>query len=132
MCWACSQLVGASPRSRQGVRHDRARERQVERRGRRRQQRGPFISANGRYVGFESSATNLVQGDTNGQPDVFLHDMVTGKTSRVSVRSHGAEANGASVEPFLSTNGQYIAFTSSATNLGEPTRTWPSSRTVTR
>ena len=78
---------------------------------------GPFISANGRYVGFESDATNLVPGDTNGQADVFLHDMVTGKTSRVSVRSNGVQANGASREPSLSTNGQYIAFTSSATNL---------------
>ena len=48
------------------------------------------ISATGRFVAFESAATNLVSNDTNGVYDVFVRDRVTGKTRRVSVRSNGA------------------------------------------
>jgi Tol biopolymer transport system component len=51
----------------------------------------PSISGNGRYVAFASGAPNLVQGDTNGADDVFVHDRKTGRTERVSVSSHGEE-----------------------------------------
>lgn len=78
---------------------------------------GPFISANGRFVGFESDATNLVKGDTNGQTDVFVHDVVSGKTTRVSVRSSGVQGDGSSREPSLSVDGRYVAFGSYSTNL---------------
>jgi Tol biopolymer transport system component len=80
---------------------------------------GHDISADGRYVAFLSHATNLVSGDTNNLRDVFLHDRVTGSTTRVSVASDGTEANGASESagPSLSADGRYIAFTSSASNL---------------
>ncbi|WP_413612271.1 hypothetical protein [Bdellovibrio sp. HCB-110] len=78
----------------------------------------PSISADGRYVGFHSSATNLVTGDTNGWPDVFVHDRQTGVTSRVSVDSSGAQANQQSTSgPVLSADGRYVAFQSIATNL---------------
>ncbi len=53
------------------------------------------ISADGRFVVFSSDATNLVPGDTNAAFDAFLHDRQTGETSRLSVSSTGAEANGA-------------------------------------
>jgi len=52
----------------------------------------PSISANGRYVSFSSDASNLVTGDTNGVPDVFVRDLVAGKTTRVSVGTGNVQA----------------------------------------
>jgi Tol biopolymer transport system component len=82
---------------------------------------GPSIvtamSANGRYVAFHSSATNLVDGDTNGVDDVFVHDRVLRATVRVSVSSAGAEADGPSRDARLSADGRFVVFTSEATNL---------------
>jgi Putative Ig domain/Fibronectin type III domain/WD40-like Beta Propeller Repeat len=79
---------------------------------------GAAISANGRYVAFISYASNLVAGDTNGSPDVFVHDMVTGATTRVSVASDGTQGNDYSWHvPALSADGRYVAFYSSASNL---------------
>jgi len=75
------------------------------------------ISADGRFVAFVSSATNLVPGDTNGGQDVFVHDRRTGTTERVSVDSAGTESNGSSERPAISADGRFVAFWSSATNL---------------
>jgi Tol biopolymer transport system component len=75
------------------------------------------ISGDGRYVAFQSDATNLVPGDSNGATDIFVHDMVTGKTTRVSVSSAGALANRASFAPAISADGSAVAFSSNATNL---------------
>lgn len=77
----------------------------------------PSISADGRYVAFHSSAGNLVPGDTNGVPDVFVHDRGTGQTSRVSVASDGTQANGSSAYPSTLADGRYVAFDSGASNL---------------
>jgi Tol biopolymer transport system component len=77
----------------------------------------PSISANGRFVAFESDATNLVPGDTNSTFDAFVHDQKTGSTTRVSVDSAGNEGNGDSFAPSISANGRFIAFQSDATNL---------------
>lgn len=77
----------------------------------------PHISADGRYVTFESEATNLVFGDTNDAVDVFLHDRVTGTTTRLSVDSTGAEGNASSSDPRISGDGAVVAFQSVATNL---------------
>jgi Tol biopolymer transport system component len=77
----------------------------------------PAISADGRYVAFSSSASNLVRGDTNRQWDVFVHDRRTGKTVRVSVSSAGRQANFASESPALSADGRYVAFATAASNL---------------
>ena len=77
----------------------------------------PAISADGRYVAFSSAASNLVPGDTNGQIDVFVHDMLTGTTTRVSVSSTGAEANGVNGNCSMSSDGRYIAWYSAASNL---------------
>ena len=55
---------------------------------------GSSISADGRYVGFTSSASNLVTGDTNGTWDACVHDRQTGQTIRVSVDSNGIQGNG--------------------------------------
>ena len=62
----------------------------------------PAISADGRYVAFYSDASNLVSGDTNGARDVFVRDLQTGETTRVSVSTSGTEANGDSFAPALS------------------------------
>lgn len=77
----------------------------------------PSISANGRYVVFSSIATNLVDGDTNELSDIFVHDRQTGQTRPVSIAADGTQANGASFEPAISDDGDYVAFTSFATNL---------------
>ena len=78
----------------------------------------PSISADGRYVVFASDATNLVAGDTNGEKDMFLHDLWTGQTTRVSVASDGSQANGSSDDrSSISGDGRYAAFRSSASNL---------------
>ena len=77
----------------------------------------PSISFAGRYVAFYSAADNLVANDTNGTNDVFVHDMDTGETTRVSVDSSGVEGNGYSVNPAISGNGRYVAFRSAANNL---------------
>src|SRR4029453_9065813 len=79
----------------------------------------PAISADGRYVAFYSDASNLVTGDTNGARDVFVRDLQTGETTRVSVSSSGAEANGDSFPPTLSSDGGLVAFSSAAANLGD-------------
>jgi Tol biopolymer transport system component len=77
----------------------------------------PSISSDGRYVVFDSLATNLVAGDTNDSYDVFMHDRQTGQTLRVSVDSTGVEGNGESRWPSISSDGRYVAFSSIATNL---------------
>lgn len=78
---------------------------------------GPSLSADGRYIAFNSEATNLVEGDTNDITDVYLYERETGKTTRVSVSSQGRQGNDISFRPSLSANGQYIAFRSKASNL---------------
>jgi hypothetical protein len=82
------------------------------------------ISADGRYVSFHSHATNLVSGDTNSTWDIFLRDTCNGVPAgcvpaivRLSLTIGGAEANGPSTEPAISTNGRVVVFISSATNL---------------
>src|SRR5260221_2148307 len=78
----------------------------------------PSISADGRWVSFLSSATNLVPGDVNGFGDIFVHDRQSGTTSLVSVDSNGAQANHASFSSSISGDGRYVAFVSWASNLG--------------
>lgn len=75
------------------------------------------ISSEGRYVVFNSDATNLVANDTNGVTDVFLRDTQTGVTERVSIASDGSQANNSSSSPSVSANGQLVTFTSNASNL---------------
>ncbi len=84
----------------------------------------PRISGDGRFVVFDSRATNLVVGDTNQVSDIFLRDIVAGVTRRISVSSSGAQANGASTFPEISENGRFVVFHSSATNL-VPAAHWP-------
>ena len=75
------------------------------------------ISADGRYVAFESDATNLVARDLNLQADIFVRDRETGTTERVSIRTDGAEGDGSSQHPSISGDGRFVAFDSWAQNL---------------
>jgi Tol biopolymer transport system component len=77
----------------------------------------PAISADGRFVVFASSATNLVSGDKNQTVDVFLRDRAAGTTERVSDASRKTEANGESWRPAISPDGRFVAFASYADNL---------------
>lgn len=77
----------------------------------------PVLSHDGRYVAFASDATNLVRGDTNENRDVFVRDLVTGITERVSLSWKGQEGRGDSDCPSISADGRYVAFRSWAWNL---------------
>ncbi|MCL4261997.1 MAG: PD40 domain-containing protein [Anaerolineae bacterium] len=77
----------------------------------------PTISADGRYIAYDSYASNLVSGDMNSAWDVFVHDRLTGQTNRVSIASDGSEGNDASITPSISADGRYIAYDSYASNL---------------
>ncbi|MES2971111.1 MAG: hypothetical protein V4702_02195 [Patescibacteria group bacterium] len=75
------------------------------------------ISADGRYIVFDSLASNLVPNDTNGRSDIFLRDRQNGVTSRESINLSGNQANETSFEPEISADGRYIVFSSFASNL---------------
>jgi hypothetical protein len=77
----------------------------------------PSISSDGFMVAFISEATNLVPGDTNDAQDVFVHDLATGITERVSVASAGTQGDDDASTLSLSSNGSFVAFGSFATNL---------------
>ena len=79
--------------------------------------RYPDISGDGRYVVFHSSGDILSANDTNESTDVFLHDMQTGETTRISVASDGSQANQGGSRPSISSDGRYIAFHSYSDNL---------------
>jgi Tol biopolymer transport system component len=78
------------------------------------------ISADGRYVVFSSSSSQLVDGDVNGFDDVFVRDRVTGNNILISVASDGSQGNGNSIEPAISGDGRFVAFSSQASNFVTP------------
>jgi WD40-like Beta Propeller Repeat len=75
------------------------------------------ISGDGNLIAFSSDSNNLVAGDGNGLADVFVHDMTTGTTTRVSTSATEAESNGDSTDPDLSLDGTHVAFASNADTL---------------
>jgi len=75
------------------------------------------LSGDGQFVAFSSDASNLVANDGNGKRDIFVRDLVANITERISVGIDGAEANDKSSDPRISTDGRYVAFLSSASNL---------------
>ena len=77
----------------------------------------PVISGDGRYLAFESIASNLVTDDWNSTADIFVHDLETALTTRISLDSMGYEADAASLAPSISGDGRYVGFSSEATNL---------------
>jgi Tol biopolymer transport system component len=77
----------------------------------------PSISADGRYVAFDSDDWNLVWGDTNDDFDVFVNDRATTVTTRISIDDNGTQSSGAGYRPSISADGRYVAFYSEASNL---------------
>ncbi|HVQ18978.1 MAG TPA: hypothetical protein VMT27_08075, partial [Actinomycetes bacterium] len=77
----------------------------------------PAISADGAWIGFVSTSSNLVAHDTNRTSDVFVRHLPTHTTRRVSVSTSGRQANNGDEGLSLSAHGRYVAFTSSSTNL---------------
>lgn len=77
-------------------------------------QHGPIaaISDDGRWVIFDSGASDLVPGDTNGLSDIFARDLVSGSTTRLSMRPDGSQTAGASLLPSASADGRYVLFLS--------------------
>jgi WD40 repeat protein/DNA-directed RNA polymerase specialized sigma24 family protein len=87
----------------------------------------PMLSADGRFVAFVSSASNLLQGDLNNASDVFIRDRQTGSVELASVSSAGQQGNNDSgivvldrgfYSLDLSSDGKYVVFQSKANNLG--------------
>ena len=77
----------------------------------------PTISADGRFVAFESWDGGLVPGDTNDRYDIFVFDRTTGSYERVSIDSAGGQADDDSLAPAMTPDGRFVAFTSLAENL---------------
>ncbi len=77
------------------------------------------LSADGRYVAFDSDASDLVANDTNNRTDVFVRDRLLNVTVRASTASNGAQASGASYAPRISDDGRFILFITFASNLVE-------------
>jgi Tol biopolymer transport system component len=77
----------------------------------------PSVSADGRYVAFQTDADNLVNSDTNAATDIFVRDIQANQTTRISVASDGTQANRASYGAAISANGRYVALVSYADNL---------------
>jgi Tol biopolymer transport system component len=91
----------------------------------------PSISADGRFVAFESYATNLVPGDTNGLPDIYVRDRLNGTTELIDVSTSGVQGNYGSVaqqypSPGISADGRYVVYSSDSTNLvnGDTNGSW--------
>ena len=77
----------------------------------------PVISSDGRFVVFTSAANNLVQNDSNGKVDVFVHDRTLKTTRLVSVTQSGAQTNADSYQPTISGDGQFVVYNSDASNI---------------
>jgi len=75
------------------------------------------ITGNGRCVIFQSQASNLVAGDTNGTEDIYVRDLLTRRTTRISLGHREREANDDTFYPVISADGSTVAYTSTATNL---------------
>ena len=100
-------------RARPAVGHHPAGQRGHQRHPGQRRQLYPAISADGRYVAFESGASNLVPGDTNHRDDVFVRDLRSGTTRRVSVAADGSPGQRRQLcAPAISADGRYVAFVS--------------------
>ena len=75
------------------------------------------ISMNGRYVAFDSSASNLIANDTNGVADVFVRDLKTNQTSRASTSSLSVQSDKGSSIRAISETGRYVVYQTQATTL---------------
>jgi Tol biopolymer transport system component len=78
----------------------------------------PSISTDGRVVAFSSSSSNLIGGDANNRADIFLRDLTTGAVTLLSTApGTTGGGNGASVDPYVSADGRFVVFNSTASDL---------------
>ncbi|MGI8731189.1 MAG: TolB family protein [Solirubrobacteraceae bacterium] len=79
----------------------------------------PAISPDGRYVSFTSTADDIARGDAKGRPDIFVRDLLAGRTAHVSVSRRGGRNAGRDsvLTSDISRNGRYVVFSSDARNL---------------
>jgi len=85
----------------------------------------PSMNTDGRFIGFFSHATTLVENDTNGKGDAFVYDRNNNRTIRVSTNANGDQGDGIGGRPVVSMNGRYVAFASSASNMvADDTNGW--------
>lgn len=77
----------------------------------------PSVSTNGEWIAFQSDASDLVDGDTNGVTDIFVKNVTLGQTALVSVNTNGVSANDPSTSPIMTQDGRFVAFESTATDL---------------
>jgi Tol biopolymer transport system component len=77
----------------------------------------PSLSGDGRFIVFESAASDLVSGDGNGMVDVFVRDLESQETELVSVGVGGTDADGPSQNARISEDGRFVVFESPASNL---------------
>lgn len=77
----------------------------------------PDISADGRFVIYESDATNLVPNDTNNATDIFLYNRLTKTTQRISLNSAGQQGNGKASYAVIAANNRHVTYVSYATNI---------------
>jgi len=77
----------------------------------------PSVNSDGKLIAFQSNANNLCSGDTNANSDIFIHDIISGLTFRLSVNSNYEQANGPSFNPSISGVGYYVTYYSFASNL---------------
>ena len=75
------------------------------------------ISDDGRFIAYESFSADIVEGDTNGNSDIFIYDRIGDTTIRASVGTGGVQPNGGSFTPAISGDGRFVAFQTTATNL---------------
>ncbi len=80
----------------------------------------PSVSAGGRFVAFDSTAGDLVPGDTNGIIDIFVRDMTNASIERASVATGGAQSFGTNSHPSISGDGRYVTFVSNSSEMGSP------------
>lgn len=77
----------------------------------------PWLSRDGSLVAFESAATNVVAGDSNGQTDVFVRDVAAGATTLASRNAFGQAGDGPSSRPRFDASGRYVLYQSAANNI---------------
>ncbi len=77
----------------------------------------PYISGDGKFVAFDSSANDLISSDSNNRNDVFIRNLGSSSTNRVSVSGAGTQADDSSTVDGLSRTGRYVLFHSNASNL---------------
>ncbi len=85
-----------------------------------------LISADGRFVVFQSDANNLAAGDMNGQQDIYRRDLLTNTTELASKAMSGNAGNGIAVAPAISGDGRFVAWSTNASNIvsGDTNGTW--------